>query len=464
MKPAFFSGLRLRLTLLYLLAGLVLVAAMGGSTYALLADYFRARTEAALFRRLADELWRIGAPVPADLVAADRETPLAGLPGSLLRYRLSEEEGHEVGQDEEPEGSSGEGRESGVSEERRVREADSAVPARLLDADGRPWGSGGPAGEATPDRAAVAAAFERGQDLRTVDTGRDGRIRVLTYRLDLGYGPALVQVARPLTDQERIMGQLLTILVAVGATGILFVGTGSWWLAGRSLRPAQVAWDRQQTFIAAAGHELRAPLTLLRASAEVALRQTATDDTDQQELLGDVLQECDHLTRLVDDMLLLSRLDTGRLELKVQAVDLAEFFASLDRQVRRLAREREVHLTVGAVSGAVWADPARLRQVFLILIDNALRFTSSGGTISLGVRPNGRGMHLTVADTGRGIPPEALPHVFERFYQVDPAQTGQNTGLGLAIAKALVEAHRGSITLTSRVGQGTRVEITWPAV
>src|SRR5262249_41127920 len=140
----------------------------------------------------------------------------------------------------------------------------------------------------------------------------------------------------------------------LGGVSAVLLGFGSWVLAGRALRPAQEAWGRQQAFIANASHELRTPLTLLRASAEVVQRGLPAAETDSRELLGDVLQETDHMSRLVEDLLLLSRIDAGRLQVERQAIPLAELLPEVGRQVGRLAEEKGVHVEVDGARGTAW--------------------------------------------------------------------------------------------------------------
>ncbi|MEP6776548.1 MAG: ATP-binding protein, partial [Chloroflexota bacterium] len=251
-----------------------------------------------------------------------------------------------------------------------------------------------------------------------------------------------------------------------------------WWLAGRSLRPAEQAWSRQQLFVANASHELRAPLTLMRASTEVALRTLPAADTDNRALMDDVLQETDHMTRLVEDLLLLSRLDARRLKLDSKPVPVQEMLSTVQRQVSRVADERGVRLLIGGSEGSeggatgrepvVLGDATRLRQVLLVLLDNALRHTPAGGSITLTSSRHGRYVQICIADTGSGIAAEHIPHLFERFYQADSSRGGTNSegegsGLGLAIAKGLVEAQHGHISISSQLGQGTQVTISLPS-
>ncbi|MBL8057621.1 MAG: hypothetical protein JNK29_13040, partial [Anaerolineales bacterium] len=250
-------------------------------------------------------------------------------------------------------------------------------------------------------------------------------------------------------------------------------------------------WARQQTFIANASHELRTPLTLMRASAEVAQRSLPAEGAPSlgaaqtlRGLLADVLGECDHMGRLVNDLLLLSRLDAGKLPLELATVPVAGLLEEAGRQIKRMAEEQGVAVDVRATPGEVRADVTRLRQVLLILLDNALRHTPSGGQIRLTSEPAGRQIVISVGDTGSGIPPEHLPRLFERFYRADSARgreaprspaapsplhpargdagTSGGAGLGLAIAKSLIEAQHGHIRVESQPGHGTRVSLTLP--
>jgi signal transduction histidine kinase len=330
----------------------------------------------------------------------------------------------------------------------------------------------------------VTAALANGHDLRTVVGPEGVRARLLTYALPESAGSGglvALQVGRTLSDQDRVLRQLLMGLVLLSAASALLLGVASWWLAGRSLRPAQQAWERQQAFVANASHELRAPLTLMRANAEVALRRTHTAQAtvpvgagssagievagEQSALLHDIVQEVDHMALLVDDLLLLSRLDAGRLQLEREPVQAAELLEGVRRHVSALAEQRGVSVVVDGASGTILGDPARLRQVLLILLDNALRHTPDGGRVTLSAAPEAHGVRLQVADTGEGIAPEHLPHIFERFYRADSARGEESggSGLGLSIAKALVEAHHGHIVLGSAPGNGTTATVLLPA-
>jgi signal transduction histidine kinase len=447
-----FRGLRLRLTLLYLAVALALIALLGGGTYLLLNRYFQQTTDLALQYRLAQEFRLRGIPLPQALASAEAAWATARL--SPLPVRSSESHNHDGDDHRRPYG-------------RDDNEFDAELAPIFimpLDASGQIMAA---SSEALPPFApnvqAVAAAMQNGSDWRTVQLSDGTRLRLLTWRVP-GNPPAVFQVGRVLTDQSSALRQLLMALLALGGVAALLLGAGSWWLAGRALRPVQVAWERQQAFVANASHELRTPLTLMRASAEMAMRHMPAHDAEQRMLLQDVVQECDHTGRLVDDLLLLSRLDARQLALERQPVLLADMFADIERQVGRLAAARRICLTVDHAGYSVLGDATRLRQVLLILLDNALRYTPEGGTIQLAARRHGQHVTMTVSDSGSGIAPQDLPRVFERFYRADSVRTAPGgSGLGLAIAKALVEAQHGHITIQSQPGHGTQVMVTLPA-
>jgi signal transduction histidine kinase len=468
-----FRGLRLRLTLLYVLAALAFVAVLSISTYHLLATYFQATTDMGLQHKMAHEFRLLGAPVPPELAAADRDwfanrailfpdaTPMAGAVNMDYADEMYEE--YEAYEDDEHEGDDYYEAED-YAEEFYDGEL-SAIFVLPLDAQGRLLFDPNPyTPPLPPNTAAVEAALEQGHDWRTITLANDTPVRLLTYRLTRDDGPAVLQLGRALIDQQRILSQLVLILLGVGSASVVVLGAGSWWLAGRAIVPAQQAWARQQAFVANASHELRTPLALIRASAEAAQRRLASDTARSQELLADIVSESDHTTALVNDLLLLSRLDSGRLELAPEPLELPTFLGDLTRQAQPLAEERSITLAADEVRGSVLADPSRLHQVVLIVLDNALRHTPPGGTITLHATSDGKQVTIAVQDTGSGIPAADLPHVFERFYRGAEARAeGGGSGLGLAIARALMEAMQGRITLESTEGQGTTVTLVLPA-
>jgi signal transduction histidine kinase len=453
-----FNGLRLRLTLLYLLAALALIVLIGGGAYWLVGSYFRTTTDLALQHRMAHEFMRLGARPPPELAAADlawytnRGKLLPSQPSPMARAASTSND-HNAGEKHSDD----------LAGEEEFDSELAAIFVLWLNADGmRIATPGAPAPAIAPNRSAIASAQTNGSDIRTDYVSNGSRVRLLTYPIEMAGGSEFLQMGRMLADQDRVLRKLLIGLLGLGGASVLLLSAGSWWLAGRSLRPAQQSWERQQTFVANASHELRTPLTLIRASAEVALRGLPQQDADRRELLGDLLHEADHMSELVEELLLLSRLDAGRLSLERRTIVVPDLLTHVQRQLGRLADERGVRLCVGAVSGVVLADPTHLRQVLLIVLDNALRHTPKGGEVWIESQARGRQVAIVVGDTGEGIGPADLPHVFERFYRVDSARGSSGSGLGLSIAKGLIEAQHGQITIASELGRGTWVTIVLP--
>ena len=212
--------------------------------------------------------------------------------------------------------------------------------------------------------------------------------------------------------------------------------------------------ELQRRFLADTSHELRNPLTSLAMDLSL-LQRSDVDEAVRREAAGSAHARAVHMQRLVNDLLLLARGDSAEM-LQLEVVELDELLAEV---------AHEAPVALGELSQAtVLGDPARLRQIVLNLIENAQRFTPPSGTITLGLRTSGAWAVLTCADTGEGIAPEHVPHVFERFYQADPSRSGGGAGLGLAIVKHLVEAHGGRVELTSTVGMngGTTVTVFLP--
>lgn len=312
------------------------------------------------------------------------------------------------------------------------------------------------------DASKSALAF--GSDLRTIRSPDGSRIRLLTYRLNQVKGPALLQMGRTLTDQDRLRTQFLIGMLTLGALSIVLLGMGSWWLSGKTLMPAQKSWDQQQVFISNASHELRTPLTLIRAVAEVIQRSQSVNE-DQNQLIGDILSECDYMDRLVNDLLLLSRLDTHRLNLARERVVLKDLLLEAIKLAENMLSGKNIHIHLGDAQGEVLGDQQRLRQVLLILLDNAIRYTPDGGSIFLTTVQKQKSWQVIVQDSGIGISPEHLPHIFDRFYQVNPTsdETTRSNGLGLSIAKGLITALGGEIVAQSQPGKGSRFIVELPA-
>ncbi|RME86606.1 MAG: HAMP domain-containing protein [Anaerolineae bacterium] len=210
-------------------------------------------------------------------------------------------------------------------------------------------------------------------------------------------------------------------------------------------------------------HELRTPLTAIKGSMEGLIDGVlpATTETYHQ-----IYQEAERLNRLVDDLQELSRVEAGAYELNLHAADLHILVGTVVKRLRRAFEEKNIRLTIDLPPNLppVSADDDRIIQVLTNLLDNARRYTPSGGTVTLRAVQSGKEVRITVQDTGIGIPPEHLPHIFDRFYRVDASRSRRagGSGIGLTIARHLVEAHGGRIWVESEVGKGSAFTFTLP--
>jgi two-component system phosphate regulon sensor histidine kinase PhoR len=213
-------------------------------------------------------------------------------------------------------------------------------------------------------------------------------------------------------------------------------------------------------------HELRTPLTAIKGYVE-AIQDGGKDKAEELDRFLDIIKaHADRLNLIITDLLLLSKIESGQIPLKQEPVALA---ALIDRTVGLLRHlvERKKHTVVVNIPSAlppILGDEERLGQVFSNLLDNAIKYTPDGGTITIGATSDDRMVAVSVADTGIGIPPQDLPRIFERFYRVDKARSRElgGTGLGLAIVKHLVEGHGGTVSVESPPGKGTTFCVKLP--
>lgn len=228
------------------------------------------------------------------------------------------------------------------------------------------------------------------------------------------------------------------------------------------LASLEQAYQAEQRFVGDASHELRAPLTAIQANLELLERQPQMPASERLEAVSEASREAHRLSRLVADLLALARADAG-LPLRFQPVELDRVLLQALADGRQLAREQRVEVAE-LEPALVEGDPDRLRQLLLILVDNAVKYTPRGGQVTLGLHRHGSQAEVRVQDTGIGIPPENVSHVFERFYRADPARARDpgGTGLGLSIAHWIVEQHRGEIRLDSQPDRGTIVTVRLP--
>jgi two-component system sensor histidine kinase ResE len=213
----------------------------------------------------------------------------------------------------------------------------------------------------------------------------------------------------------------------------------------------------RRDFVANVSHEFRTPLTIIRGSLEALIDQTVTSPAEVERYHRRMEKECRGLERLISDLLDLSKLESGNIALLKEQINLCELFAEVNASMRPLALASEIQLTMQCDSTLppLHGDYYRLRQLLVIFLDNAIKYSSPGGSVAALAEVSGRCLHIIIRDGGRGIAPEEVPHIWDRFYQIEKSRHNQGTGLGLAIAKHIIDLHHGSIEVKSQPGLGT---------
>jgi heavy metal sensor kinase len=333
--------------------------------------------------------------------------------------------------------------------------------------------------------------------------------RVLTAPVfENGFQVGILQVGRPVAEVDATLRQLSLLLVVAVPLTLLVASAGGLFLARRALGPIDGitraaaaigaddlsqrlnfrgshdevgrlaatfdrmldrldrAFRRQRQFTADASHELRTPLTMLASQIDVALERKRTS-AEYERLLRSLREDASRMTQLVSELLTRARADAGQQLLTSEELDLGGLVSSVVQAMQPLALQRSIQLADDAQPHVtISGDQTRLSQLLINLVDNALRYTPSGGRVHVAVKEEAGWAELSVVDTGIGIAAEHLPHLFERFYRADPARarTDGGAGLGLAIAEWITQAHGGQIRVASEVGRGSTFTVRLPLV
>jgi heavy metal sensor kinase len=270
---------------------------------------------------------------------------------------------------------------------------------------------------------------------------------------------ALLPVDKIAASAERISSQNLSERLPVARTGDELERLSV--ALNHMIQRLDEAFQYSRRFMADASHELRTPLTVLRGELESFIQEP----TLAPERLGSALEEVERLASIVEGLFAISRLDAGEAAAEWVKLDLARLAAATADQMSLLAEDKNIQVTCAAAN-PVWVegDQARLKQVVVNLLDNAIKYTLQGGAVALTVSANHSKAVLEVADNGIGIPAEALPRVFDRFFRVDTARSRElgGAGLGLSIVKSICMAHHGQVEASSSPGQGSHFRVELP--
>ena len=316
-----------------------------------------------------------------------------------------------------------------------------------------------------PVESSIQAALDGNQHISTVH-GENGSIRVVSQPIIGLSGDviAVVQLAESRQAQDQVVATLRNVLLAVGGAGLLFAAGAGYMLAGRTMRPVSVAFERQKAFVADAAHEFRTPLAIISANAE-ALDDMAGADLapDDREMLSGIRKESAYMAALITKLLEMAKLDFEAKQMPGSVVNLASVLENACESVAPLAASRGITLERASLSGPteIHGDGVLVRLIILSLLDNAVKYSHDGGAVAISLDTSGAMAIVRISDNGPGIPQQHLERVFDRFYRVDKARSRQTggTGLGLAIARRAAEVLKGSLELTSVDGEGTTATI-----
>ncbi|MGH2596495.1 MAG: sensor histidine kinase [Actinomycetota bacterium] len=369
--------------------------------------------------------------------------------------------------------------------------------------------TGDPVSERSMISPTALARAGGGQRVRaSVALGSDGEeFRVLAIALSHAPGSAVLVVATSLEEMTASVHRLLVLILAGIPIALLAAGLGGWLLAGRALQPMarmtreaeeigadrpderievprtadelqrlartlnamldrlQGAVETQRRFVADASHDLRTPLTVMLSELDVGLEVADLSAFSAREMLASNREEIQRMAHMVDDLLTLAAVDEGHLELVTAPIQLRELALHVVDELRPLAAAAGVHVRIQGAGVRLDGDRERLKQVLANLVDNAVRYSDRSADVRVSLWEVSGEVGFTVTDTGPGIPPAAIPHLFDRFFRVDPARssTRRGSGLGLAICRDLVAAHGGRIWVESSEGRGSSFSVALPA-
>jgi signal transduction histidine kinase len=269
-----------------------------------------------------------------------------------------------------------------------------------------------------------------------------------------------------ISDSLRTLQDLLLTFLAVGIVMVVVIFLISRYFANRAMRPVVEAWDRQRRFVADASHELRTPLAIISANYDALLMNREETIESQSEWLDYMRFGMDRMTKLTNDLLMLNTVEDTAIGVRLSDFDIGAVVEEVVASMEPLAKEKGIEPQLSIAPGiVVHSDRALVEQVVSVLYENALKYTEQDGTIKVSLTATGGHISCTVKNTGEGIDPEALSHIFDRFYRADASRNSETSGygLGLSIAKSIAEKLGGDLVTESRQNGWTTFTFTFKA-
>lgn len=293
----------------------------------------------------------------------------------------------------------------------------------------------------------------------------EGKIRLLTIPMEKNGQKGIVQVYTNINRETAFMSSLMTTLISLGLFSIIILATIGWLLAGKSLVPVQKSWQQQKDFVADASHELRTPLTVMQTNLEILLANQEEKISDNIKWLNNIQAETKMMSKLVNELLLLAKIDANQIDLQKKIFDLSKTVYDTIKEMETIFASKKIKLEKKVQENIKFlGDELRIKQLLHILLDNAFKYTPPGGNISFQLHAEHENIYIRVTDTGIGISDEDKERIFDRFYRVDKSRSRAQgeTGLGLNIASWIVKEHNGKIEVQSKLGEGSSFIVVFP--
>jgi len=280
--------------------------------------------------------------------------------------------------------------------------------------------------------------------------------------------PFAIPLPRPrnlptLEELQVVQQRSLVTLVIVNGVILVLAGGAGYFLAGRTLKPIKKMVDEQNDFISNASHELRTPLATLSAEMETSLLEKHISDEKARKLIKSNLEEITSLKALANNLLRLTQVHTLNGQKTVSDLSVYEIISNAHKKVSALANQKHITVSIDATDSTIEGNASEITEALIIILDNAVKYSNRHTTIKITTENTNQLVSIHITDQGIGISTRDLPHIFERFYRADKSRSqAEGFGLGLSIAKNIIEEHNGTITVASKVNKGTTFSITLP--
>ncbi|GAE87704.1 sensor histidine kinase [Acetivibrio straminisolvens] len=290
----------------------------------------------------------------------------------------------------------------------------------------------------------------------------NGNFKFKFLKIPKAYGYIIVFL--DYSVEEKMFKPLISISTFIVLLSVVLVFSTSLFLASRAIKPIKTSWEKQMAFIADASHELRTPLAVVNSNLEIVMENENETIESQMKWLNNIQSELERMKKLVDDLLFLARADAED-EMPKEYFDLSSLVHKIFDEFTPLCQKKDIEFLLDTKDNIIfYGNEFRIKQLITILLDNAIKYTGEEGKVELKLESHTSTVQLSVSDTGEGIPKEHIDKIFDRFYRVDKSRSRNHggAGLGLAIAKCIVNEHKGNINVSSVVSEGTKFTVSLP--